>query len=263
MQLAYYDEAGDDGFPKYSSPLFVLTSLYLHYLNWQPTFERVKEFRQQLRRDYGFPVRTELHTKYFVLGKDPYRQLGISDNDRLAIIGHFCDLVAALNVRIVNVVIVKPRIMKQDYAVLDTALTYSVQRIENDLKPAVNPENKFILITDPGRVGKMRKTTRRVQRVNFIPSKFGSTAYRSEIRSMIEDPLPKDSAESFFIQLADLVAQVVYYHALVETGVGKYPSRAPALLTPTLVVEWLDRLSPSLNLQASASHAYGIVYHPK
>jgi hypothetical protein len=25
MHIAYYDEAGDDGFPKYSSPLFVLS----------------------------------------------------------------------------------------------------------------------------------------------------------------------------------------------------------------------------------------------
>lgn len=28
MYIAYYDESGDDGFPAYSSPLFVLTALY-------------------------------------------------------------------------------------------------------------------------------------------------------------------------------------------------------------------------------------------
>lgn len=263
MQLAYYDEAGDDGFPKYSSPLFVFTALYLHYLNWKKAFETIREFRQQLRRDFGLPVKTELHTKYFILGKDPYRVLKIPDEARLEIVGLFCELIAALDVRLVNVAIVKPRILKRDYAVLDTALTYSVQRIENDLKPAVNPENKFILITDPGRVGKMRKTTRKVQRFNYIPSKFGPSPYRSDIRSLIEDPLPKDSAESFFIQLADLVAQTVYYHALIETGVGKYPSRAPTQLSPALVESWLERLRPSLNLQASATHPFGIVYHPK
>jgi hypothetical protein len=263
MQLAYYDEAGDDGFPKYSSPLFVLSALYLHYLNWKKAFETIREFRQQLRSDFGLPVKTELHTKYLILGKDPYRDLKMSDATRLEIVGLFCDLIATLDIRVVNVAIVKQKIIKKNYEVLDTALTYSVQRIENDLKPAVNPENRFILITDPGRVGKMRKTTRRVQRFNYIPSKFATSPYRSDIRCLIEDPLPKDSSESFFIQLADLVAQIVYYHALIETGSGTYPSRAPTQLSAKLVESWLDRLSPSLNLQASSSHRFGIVYHPK
>ena len=262
MQIAYYDEAGDDGFPKYSSPLFVLTALYLHYLNWKDTFEQIYQFRRQLRREYGLPVKLELHTKFFLLGKQPYRDLKISDAQRLEIIGLFCDLIANLQVRIVNVAIVKPRITKPDYNVLDTALKYSVQRIENDLKPAVNPENKFLIITDPGRVGKMRNTTRRVQRINYIPSKFGPTPYRSEIRALIEDPLPKDSKESYFIQLADLVAQIVYIRAIVETGVGKLHGRTPAAVNPQLVVNWLDRLAPSLNLQASTKHPHGIVYHP-
>jgi hypothetical protein len=263
MHIAYYDEAGDDGFPKRSSPLFVLTALYLHYLNWKPAFEQVHEFRRQLRAEFDLPVKLEMHTKYFLLGKDPYRNLQLPDADRLRIMSLFCDLIASLQVRIVNVAIVKPKIQKHDYEVLDTALKYSVQRIENDLRPSVNAENKFLLLTDTGRVGKMRKTTRRIQRINYIPSKFGPSSYRSEIRSLIEDPLPKDSAESHFIQLADVVAQIVYYRALLQTGVGGFPSRAPEQLTAGMVDEWMERIKPSLNLQASTSDPYGIVYHPK
>ena len=44
MFIAYYDESGDDGYPNYSSPLFVLTSLYLHYLNWKDTFHKIFQF---------------------------------------------------------------------------------------------------------------------------------------------------------------------------------------------------------------------------
>jgi hypothetical protein len=262
VHIAYYDEAGDDGFPKYSSPFFVLTALYLHYMNWRPAFEQIQDFRRQLRLSHGFPVKTELHAKHFLLGKNPYAALKLPDQARIDIVGLFCDLVASLDVQIINVVIVKPRILKSDYAVLDTALKYSVQRIENDLKPAVNAQNKFLIITDEGRVGKMRKTTRRVQRINFIPSKFGPSSYRSDIRALIEDPLPKNSGESYFIQLADLVAQVVYFQAVVETGVGKFHGRTPAQVTPALITTWLDRLKPSLNLQA-APHPHGIMYHPK
>lgn len=262
MHIAYYDEAGDDGFPKYSSPLFVLTAVYLHYLNWKPAFERIQNFRRQLRISHGLPVKMELHTKFFILDKNPYAALKLSDQARLDIIGMYCDLIASLDLQIINIAIVKPRILKSDYAVLDTALKYSVQRIENDLKPTVNTENKFLIITDEGRVGKMRKTTRRVQRINYIPSKFGAP-YRSPIRALIEDPLPKNSAESYFIQLADLVAQVVYLNAIVETPVGKLHGRTPAQVTPTLITSWLDRLKASLNLQAAPQHPYGVMYHPK
>lgn len=262
MHIAYYDEAGDDGFPKYSSPLFVLTVLYLHYMNWKPAFEQVQDFRRKLRSSYGLPVKTEMHAKYFMLNKDPYTALKLSDQTRIDIVGLFCDLIASLDVRIINIAIVKPRILKQDYEVLDTALKYSVQRIENDLKPAVDAQNKFLIITDEGRVGKMRKTTRRVQRINYIPSKFGASSYRSDIRALIEDPLPKNSAESHFIQLADVVAQIVYLNAITETGVGKFHGRTPAMITSALVTSWLDRLKPSLNLLA-APHTHGVMYHPK
>jgi hypothetical protein len=263
VQLAYYDESGDDGYPQYSSPFFVLTALYLHYMNWRQSFDAIHRFRRQLKRDYGLPVNTEMHARRFLLNKRPYRALGLSDSTRLDIFGLFCDLTANLDARIVNVVIVKPRVSHVGYRVLDTALTYSIQRIENDLQPRLHPENRFLIITDTGRVGKMRATSRRIQRINFIPSQFGPTSYRSEIKSLIEDPLPKDSKESYFIQLADLVSWVVYLHSIDQTGISQYSNRLAPLISASLVVDWLERLRPSLNTAASRDDPYGIVYHPK
>jgi len=263
MQISYYDETGDDGYPEYSSPFFVLSALYLHYLNWQPIFKDIREFRRDLKASFGFPVRTEMHARPFLLNKNPYRSFGISDKDRIAIASLFCDLIGGLDLKIVNVVIVKARIKSPKYQVLDTALKYSIQRIENDLNPAKNPYEKFMIITDPGRVGKMRKTSRRIQRYNFIPSKFGPAGYRREIKSLIEDPLPKDSKESYFIQLADVVSFIVYLHAIGTTGEGKMSNRLSRLVTSTQVTQWMDKLRGSFNLQASQKDPYGIVYHPR
>jgi hypothetical protein len=262
MYLAYYDESGDDGYPTYSSPLFTLSACYLHYLHWRDAFEAIRDFRRTMQGEYGLPVKLELHTKHFVLNKRPYRALAISDSDRVSIIGLFCDLLAQLDIRIVSVVIAKPRISSRRYEVLSTALKYSVQRIENDLDPIRNPASRFLVITDDGRVGKMRRTTRKIQRINYIPSRFGPESYRQEIRSMIEDPLPKDSGESYFIQMADMVAYIVYLHAIAETGIGCNHGRLPAIVTPSVVDSWMQRLLPSLNTAASSTHPYGIVYHP-
>jgi len=89
MYLAYYDESGDDGYPRYSSPLFVLTATYLHYSKWKETYNTVYSFRKQLKKDFNIPIKMEFHTKHFLLDKNPYRHLKISINDRLLIIELF------------------------------------------------------------------------------------------------------------------------------------------------------------------------------
>jgi hypothetical protein len=166
------------------------------------------------------------------------------------------------HVRIVNVVIVKARIQSGNYGVLDRALTYSVQRIENDLTKSGNRDARFMIVTDEGRVGKMRKTTRRVQRFNFIPSQYAPYSYRREIKLLIEDPLPKSSAESHSIQLADLVSYVIKLHVSMQLG-GSPPTRMPPEVTVSKISEWMDRLLPSLNVDASAADPFGIVCYPQ
>jgi len=263
MYISYYDESGDDGYPKHSSPIFVLSACYLHYLNWKETYQSLRDFRGQLKNDFGIPVKLEFHTKPFILNKNPYQQLGLSEDNRIKIIDHYCDLIGALKLKILNVVIVKKRIKLDTYNVMDKALTYSIQRIENDLNPRQHPENKFMILTDPGRVGKMRNTSRRLQRINYIPSKFGPESYRREIQSLIEDPLEKESKESYFIQLCDLVAFVVYSYALLDTKSGKLHGRTPGKINTKYLKSWMERLKPSLNLQATGDNEYGILMHPK
>ncbi len=263
MYITYYDESGDDGFPTTSSPLFVLTALYLEHQDWQQVFGNIATFRRRMKADFGLPVRLEMHAREFLLNKNPYRALRIRDSERVDVIGRFCQLVASLDVRIINVVIVKGRIRSQSYNVLDWALTLSVQRLENDLRSAPTENEKFLMITDPGRVGKMRSTTRRLQRFNPIPSKIHpGTSYRREITTMIEDPLPKDSKESYFIQLTDLVSYIVYLHALSETGTASYPRRLQGLVSESTVENWMETLRPRLNLLAAKEDKYGIKYHP-
>jgi hypothetical protein len=234
----------------------------MHYLSWQPSFRAIQDFRRSLNASLHLPVKTELHTRHLLLNKTPFTPLALPEADRIAIVDLHCDLIANLDLRIVNVAIVKPRIANPTYRVLDTALTYSVQRIENDLDPAHNPSAKFLIVTDPGREGKMRRTTRRIQRINFIPSKFAPVAYRREITTLIEDPLPKDSKESYFIQLADLVSYVVYLYGLVQSGASALPARLPPSINAIKVLDWMTRLAPRLNVQATQRDPFGVVFHP-
>ena len=60
---------------------------------------------------------------------------------------------------VINVMIDKRKIKRFDYKVLENALTYNIQRIENDR----NGKWNYIIITDKGRISPMRKTARGIR----------------------------------------------------------------------------------------------------
>lgn len=260
MHISYFDESGDDGYPKTSSPLFVLSSIYTHHLNWKTNYELIRQFRRELAKSHGFLFDLELHTREFLTDKDPYRNLGYDPDVKKEILFLFCELFSKLNCRCVYVVIDKKAIGNRDYNVLEKAFTYSIQRIENDLK---QDGSRFMIITDEGRAGKMRKTARKVQRINFIPSQFSNQSYRKEIQHLIEDPLPKNSKESYFIQFADLVAYLVNLWIGNELSLNNMPNRIACYLSIDEVCRCLEIIKSSLNTKASRSNEFGIVCYPK
>jgi len=262
MIIAYFDEAGDDGFPIYSSPLFVLSCVYFHYQDWQSNFQKFKCFKSYLSSKYHFPFYQEIHAREFLTGKGIISQLNYSDTTRVKIIGEIVEFIAEMDFQIINVVINKTVIKTADYQVLDKAFTYAIQRIENDLN-SLDPSSRFMIITDPGRLIKMRTTARKIQQINFLPSRHYPGSYRQEIKRMIEDPLPKDSKESYFIQMADLVSFIVYHYMRAKLSIGKFPNRMPCEVTDLLIEAWLEKIKPRLNLKASGSSPFGIVCYPK
>jgi len=248
LYITYFDESGDDGFPNYSSELFVLTSIYMKDSEWKDNYLRIQEFRRQLKSDYNFPVNLEFHTKEFLTDKNPYRDFNWNPTDKFLILMSLFNLIKNLEIKIINVVIIKPNIQKHDYNVLDRALTYNIQRIENDLL-TTDSNTKFLIITDEGRVGKMRITSRRIQRYNPIPSKINpGTFYKEQIKLLIEDPLPKDSKESYFLQISDAIAYIVYLYSL-KTFINKeFANRVKRVISLNDVIDLLNTIKSRLNL---------------
>jgi len=157
--------------------------------------------------------------------------------------------------RIVNVVIRKQLIIKPNYQVLDMAIKYAMQRVKNDLG-----DEEFMIFPDDGRPIKTREIIRRIQAFNIVPSKYGPTSRSLPMRSLIEDPVLKDSRESYFLQFADTVVSIVYWQALLENGLP-LAKRIGAVIQPKTITGWLDLMKPALNTKA-APHPYGIKYHP-
>lgn len=266
MYIAYFDETGDDGYPKRETELFVLTSGYAHHANWQTNYKKTLGFRKYLHKTYKFPIKLEMHTKYFLLNKNPYRQFGWDEKTRLKIVQEYADFIASLDFEFINVAINKLKITKTNQTmykpILDAALKFNVQRIENTIK-ASQPGTKFLIISDEGRIGTMRKTTRRIQKINFIPSKIDGRSYRQEIDLLIEDPLPKNSNQSYFIQFCDYVSFFAYLRLVKKLNAGKWHNRL-SWLKDSDVEDILNRIKPVMNERAnSGNHEYGFVIYPK
>jgi hypothetical protein len=73
-------------------------------------------------------------------------------------------------------------------------------------------QQPILIIHDQGDEDRVRKHLRRFRRANWQGAQFGSA------RLLVEDPVPRNSQHSYFIQLADLVAYAAYRHAVPATG---------------------------------------------
>ena len=259
--IAYFDETGDDGVTTASSEFFVLTSLYMSANDWQSNFDHIRECRKQLKEQFGFHISEEFHTKYLLSDKDPYRKYGWSPEQRKEITRRMIIGVSGLKIQVVNVIIDKTRFIDQNYRVLENALKYNIQRIENDSRGQWN----YIIITDQGRISPMRSTARAIRAFNPIQSKYSYEYTNQPINNLIEDILEKDSSESYFIQACDLISYMVHLDYKTHDKQQALPNRVGRTIDSGFVGRAMATMKDRgiLNLKANSKNPYGFVIYPK
>lgn len=259
-RFVYCDETGDDGKNTLSSDIFVLTSIYMPSEAWNENYKRIKDFRKDWKDKYGLHVTGEMHTKQFLTDKDPFRNYGWTIEQKQEMLKEFTLLIASLDIRIINTIIDKTKITTDGYNVLENALTYSVQRIENDSAGDWN----YIIISDKGRISPMRKTARAIRAYNPIHSQFGGMINKP-IKYLLEDVLEKDSKESYYIQICDFVSYFVHLFYTVKYLKKEKPKRVSRLIGDVFVGRVMATLRDAgvLNLKANSSNEYGLVIYPK
>lgn len=258
-QIVYCDETGDDGLNTSSSDTFILTSIYMPSSEWKNNYDSIKTFRQELKKEFGFHSSQEMHTKHFLTDKDPYREYKWTHAQRIEILKRYTLMISSLNLSVINVIIDKTLITTPDYPILENALTYNIQRIENDSKGSWN----FLLITDQGRIAPMRKTARAIRAYNPIQSQFGGYINKP-IKNMIEDVLDKDSKESHFIQICDFISYFTHLYYGIKYKHKSLPNRVGKLIDNDFVRSVMATFSHGGILNEQAIHEkYGLVIYPK
>jgi hypothetical protein len=254
-RLAYFDEAGDDGLN--GSAYFILSNLYMPSSSWQTNFNRMMGLRRSLKDDFGFHVQTEMHTKQFLLNKPPYSSFKWTDDQRLEIIERFITCVGGMDAKSVSVIIDKKNISKLDFPILTTAFKYNIQRVENDSRGEWN----YIIIVDNGRIGPMKKTVRAIRADNPIYPR-ASKKKNTPIEFMIEDVFDKDSTESAFIQVADMITYFVHLYYNVIVNKNRFPGRINPKVNETFIKKTMNYLKKNwiFNLDASR-RKYGLIVY--
>lgn len=211
MYLAYFDESGDTGKFPGGTQLFVLACILMPADKWVPAFEEVIRWRRGLKNRFGLPVRAEIKANYLVGARGSIASLGLRPDQRGDIYREGLELVGRLDAKVFAIAINKSALIPGTRTdPLDTAWQYALQRVEK-LTSASEP---VMVIHDDGERDRVRAIARKARRAAFAGSAFGGGIRSAPLVGLLDDPVARNSAESYFIQLADLVAYCAFRAAL-------------------------------------------------
>lgn len=227
MFIMYVDESGDPG-PHVNggtgnSRHFILSGLVVPVACWNDTLVRLKDFRREVRRSYGLPMREELHAAELIrIDKiDAYRT--IKKRDRIKLLG---DFVAQLPTLCAGSVLLNVCFDKQAVGGAGSfkaeAWTRLIQRYDTYIRKAGGTDAHGLLIADGVEDVEVRGLLRKMRVFNMVPSRYGGKSRNLPTTRIIEDVVPRDSRHSYFVQAADAVAHVLYRKEYPRGALKKY-----------------------------------------
>lgn len=193
--LFYIDESADE-------VAYTYVALVIPIDRWKEVFQRVREFRRNLRDQYGIYVYKELHAWKLVSGRGRPANRIIGKYDRVQI---FKQTLRFISTILYVKLFAAYTEQKKKYLELFTRLCNRLNRFPEE-------ENTYgIMICDEGKEEIMTKLMRKMKVLNPIPSMYGrweNGSYTKNIppERIVEDPFFKKSSKSYFIQLADFCA---------------------------------------------------------
>lgn len=207
MYLAYVDESGNTGIP--GSRTYTLGCLFFDAGTWPDVFDGMIELRRALRDDFGVPVRAELKANYLLRGKGPLWKLQLSDAERHDIYLRLMRAQEGFGFQTCGIVINKTELTNRglDENPREVAWEFLLQRLERLTTTTRTPA---LLIHDEGEGAVVRKLARKARRAGSAGSAFGTGHLARPARLLIDDPVSRDSQQSYFIQLADLSAYAAF-----------------------------------------------------
>lgn len=232
MYLVYIDDSKDDNSQKIR--LCSFAALLIPDDTWRDALNQVKEFRQWLKNKYGIYINKELHACEFVAGRGQISTGVVTKYERSLIFHETLKLIASL-----------PGVSLLTAADERNTQMRLFERLLNRINKNVETNNSYaILFCDEGNNIEYTRLRRRMGVYNPIQSQYGvwketgSASRNIPVNRILEDPVFKDSKQSYFIQLADFASFALLRQENQIASRNKYDIHtAFDLLEPILVTK--------------------------
>lgn len=221
MYLFYMDDSSD-------GKLHVFSALGVQDKHWKEVFGEIKKMRQVLRKHAGIYLNKELHAWKFVSGRGRPSSQFVSKETRARIFIYVLKTLAKLGPE--KVILFNVANTRQDYA---------YERLLNRINRTMAARSDYaIIISDEGKEAEYTKLVRKMGVYNPIPSQFEGWDQMNGRRNIpidriLEDPVFRNSENSFFIQVVDFCAYALLrYERPLESKAEYGLNQAFAFLEP-------------------------------
>lgn len=201
MHLIYIDESKDT---EVRPKTYIYSALCISDDAWRRAFDRIRDYRRDLRQNYGIYIKKELHACEFVSGKGMVADRPIYKQQRAQIFRETIQFMgnmggAPQKACLFNSICDNP----------DWAMERLINRIQRTM---VKWDSHALLLFDEGEEAAFKKKIRKMNVFNPISSRYGvwqdtgQVTRNIVIDRILEDPFFKKSDESYFIQMVDFCA---------------------------------------------------------
>ncbi|OBF38158.1 hypothetical protein A5724_10550 [Mycobacterium sp. ACS1612] len=210
MLVAYIDESGNTGDPsKGGSHTFVLGCVLVDADAWPEAFDGLLRFRRRIRDKFGVHMRAEIKANYLLRNSGDLRPYALGQGARHVIYRAHLRILASLGVRAFAIVIDKRTGFTSPTDCFDMAWEALLQRLE---RTSTKEQTRFLVVHDEGENDAVRRWVRRARRYLTAGSAYGAGGGTivAPATQLIDDPVARQSTQSYFIQLADLLAYAAF-----------------------------------------------------
>jgi hypothetical protein len=248
VHLVYVDDSGDDH-------SFALGALIVPGdRRWLGVHDELVAFRHDLSTREGFRMKSELKASQLVTRSGPWRRLQTSTHTRYGIYKAALDLLGTMpDVKTLGVVVTDrwhPNLRGS------SPIDYAWERLLERLERFCNyQQTTCMLVPDDGNPVTLRKITRRRRRFAYAPAAYGGPGRPVPFDALIDDPSHRDSAHSYEVQWADLIAYAAFRSVMHRPQV---PTNFWASLGPSV----LDAANATERRKPRCDEPPGLLIYP-